>query len=214
MDSYYALILIPLGTIVVITTISYLLGLKFIGSLGIGVLASVLSLVIIHPFHFDNGKLLPDTGNFYVSLYILFGILIFITLVLIAACKDRTRRCCCKKNDISYENAATYQVIVDVESNYNSIENYQDIERPKSDNIDIHTGYVSSETDSGVHPSLKFYKGRGSFVSSYKKSSSVGPTGLSESYISGGSSDPEILKVPSVPKVPYNDTDDDGNLIG
>lgn len=228
MDSYYALVGIPLGTLIVTSVVSYYCGLKLIGALGLGTFASIVAIIIVHPFHFDNGVLLPEEGNFYTSLYILIGLIIFGILITIAACKDRTRRCCCKRPSVVYDSIGDP---IDIEAGYSQtdpIEPYIDTPGPsvESQNIDIPEGYKSSDTESGAHPALKFFKEGGSFTPTYvteiKRSRrgnkpelverskpigpELGPTGFVGSYISDGTP-------PRGPEIqPYTDTDDDGDI--
>ena len=154
-DNYYALVLIPIGILVLVGVVSYFLGLRAPLAVGLGILASLISILVIHRFHFENGKLIKETGNLYTSIYVLVGLILLLILFCYVIFKYPSKDCCCKEKgpEHLYENEPNS---IDVHG-YTApiIENY------KNDIIE------STDVDEDVDPSCKYYKQSG-FVEGYK----------------------------------------------
>jgi hypothetical protein len=124
--NYYALVAIPVSILLIVSLLSYYLGLKYYAAFGLGVVASMISIIILHPFHFDNGRLINETGNLYTSIYIVSSIIIFISIFCFIIFKFPTKKICCEEEQPQdlYKND-----IDSIEYNgYNApkIEHYQD----------------------------------------------------------------------------------------
>src|SRR5438552_1103527 len=100
--NYYALVLIPLGVLALISIIFYLLGLRIYAAIGLGVLGSIITIVILHRFRFEDGHLINEPGNLYTSIYIISSIIIFIFIFCFTIFKYATKKFCCKEE--SFEN--------------------------------------------------------------------------------------------------------------
>jgi len=169
-NNYIALTLIPIGTLIIISLISYKLGLRLLSSIVIGLITSLISIVIIHRFHFDHGRLINETGNLYVSIYILTDLIMLIfsfCYIILKKPKETTFLKCCstcideKGPDYLYEN--TNNTPVDQDSidvhGYTSdrIEHYNpDILGDTSNEVNTKYEYRSSGFTSHIKDKKRF----------------------------------------------------------
>ena len=144
-DNYYALILIPIGILVLTSLLSYFLGLRIPLAIGLGILLSLIFILVIHRFHFENGKLIKETGNLYTSIYVLVGLIFLLIIFCYVIFKYKSLSCCCKEKDPKslYENEPAS---IDIHGYMApEIEHYQN---------DI----IESSDNENIDPSCKYYK--------------------------------------------------------
>lgn len=154
-NSYFVLIPLPLAVAFVLFIVSYILGLRLISSIGIGVFFSVIAVIAIHPFQFDQGVLVPETGDMYTSIYVISGLLISLISICYAICKNKSRTCCCKE-DYTYD--------VDANSLMRKPEESREVIEHYSDVIESTIGPISSDIESQVHPAFKHFTRTGILI--------------------------------------------------
>jgi hypothetical protein len=98
MNPYIILVPVPPVVAVIISLIVYYLGLRIPSSIGLGIFCSLLSIIIIHPFHLDGDNHIdPQVGDFYTALYILVSLVSLISLGCYIACTNKEKKCCEKR---------------------------------------------------------------------------------------------------------------------
>ena len=140
MDTYYVLIPVPISTLLIVSIISYYLGLRIINAIGLGTFLSLISIIILHRFKFDeNGKLIYEQVDLYVSIYIISCICILIFTICYLMCKYQSKTCCYK------EPPGPESLYQDIDGNYidsidvhpEPIEPYNDLLESSTSNITI-----------------------------------------------------------------------------
>jgi hypothetical protein len=170
-DNWYAVTIIPIGLLLIVSGVSYKLGLRIPGALGLGLLISLISIAVIHRYHFKDGILIHEPTNLYVSIYIIINILLLLGIVCYLMCKNPRNscfkcvccNCCnCKKKGPEYL----------YEGNY---------EPTEQDSIDVH-GYTSPQIEHYQGDMLGYTTEETSAVIRYQQSNFVGekkrPEGL------------------------------------
>jgi len=157
-DNYYILIPIPLLVVLITTVISYFCGLRIPSALGLGLFFSLITIIIIHPFHTNNdtGELTMEHGNFYVSVYIFVDILLIFGLFFYIVCKNKGHICCEKNINIDYSTNEGNGNDIDYSVVPSDLEDYRD-----NPDILVQTDGeftdVDSNIESTVHPGLRDY---------------------------------------------------------
>lgn len=195
MNPYIIIIGLPLAVLLIISFLAYILGANIQAAFGLGILLSMLTIIVIHPYHFINNNLIPETGNTYVSIYIIVSVLMLIIIIVYSICKDRTNTCCFPKKEVSKFNYdidpdtdpfnAFYKDNVlhpDYESHIEKIQRYDivlsddDVKLDNSgnsndDNIfeEIPIDNQSTESESltlGVSPAVRYLNNQGNIIKS------------------------------------------------
>lgn len=183
-DNYFALIIIPLGLLIISALITYKLGLRIFPSIGIGLILSLISIVVLHKFHFDdNNKLINEIGNVYVSIYIITDLLLLLIIFCYLILKNANNKCClcCLKCCPNYctEKGPEYLYEGNVEQDSVDVRGYTSatIEHYKDDIL----GYTTDEANSFIR-----YSPSG-FAPGFKiKTRLPEPTENDEEWIDGG----------------------------
>jgi len=150
-ESYYVLIPVPIGLLLIITSISYCLGLKLISSIGLGVIISGITIVVLHPFHVnDQESLISEPGDYYVSLYIIFAVFIILILACITICTKLNNKFCCKETE---DGGLVYLSYDQKEIKYEpgerpEVEKYSDVSESEPQNISKYNKDILVQTDS------------------------------------------------------------------
>ena len=177
-DNYYVLTIVPISILIVSSLIGYKLGLRIPSSIGIGLILSLITIIILHRFHFKDNKLINETGNLYVSIYITTDIILLITISCYYITRNPHGNCCCKcckekgpehlySGTDGIERDDTEGGITSI-SDQNSVDvhgyNNPALEHYQDDML----GYTSEE----VHPGI-IYETSG-FVGSFKNKGDIG----------------------------------------
>jgi hypothetical protein len=98
-DNYFILVPVPIAVLILVSLVGYFLGLRPISAIGLGLLVSLVTIIVLHPFHATTeGSVIQEPGNFFVSIYILLDILTMLFLLCYNMCKKKDEGCCCIKN--------------------------------------------------------------------------------------------------------------------
>ena len=158
-NNYYALTCIPIGILLFSSFIIYRLGLRATSSIGLGILLSLISILILHQFHFENGKLVHQVGNLYVSIYTVTSILLLIIIVCFLTLKNPNNNCCCHEG--CRKKGPEY--LYDQDRTENSV----DVHGYNSPKMEDYKDEILEHSTDNIHPGVENYS-QSKFIGGFK----------------------------------------------